>query len=191
MAKSAFGFQYLVKSLSPTGASTSAAAQLPWSNLNDPQPRYRARMAATALSLIFDLGSAQAVDFAFLGSTSLGLTDSVLVRGSAVDATAGSNLLLQSNTFNNAAWSKNGSVIAATGVADPFGGSTATELDEDTSTGTHTLEQTVAGLPDNITVRLSIYVDAMERDFCQFRLVDKASTDHFVIFNLGTETVGS
>jgi hypothetical protein len=35
-------------------------------------------------------------------------------------------------------------------------------LDEDTSTGTHTLEQTVAGLHDNITVRLSIYVDPMD-----------------------------
>jgi hypothetical protein len=96
MAKAAFGFQNLVKGLTPTGTSSSAAADLPWSNLNNVQPRYRARVAAASAILVWDLASAQSVDFAALISTSLPASATARLRASTADPTCVGSLLYDS-----------------------------------------------------------------------------------------------
>jgi hypothetical protein len=113
MAKSAFGFQNLVQGLTPTGTSSSAEATLPWSNLNDEQPRYRARVAATSAILVWDLGSAQSADFAALLSTTLPASATARLRASTADATVPSSLLHDSGVQSNVTHPDyNGQVVA-------------------------------------------------------------------------------
>jgi len=90
------GFLYrnLAAGLTPTATSSTTATGLGWDRLNDPQPRKRARVAATSAILVFDLGSAQSVDTWFLGSTTLPAAATVRVRASTTDPTCVASLLL-------------------------------------------------------------------------------------------------
>jgi len=113
MAKAAFGFQNLVQGLAPTGTSSSPVASLPWSNLNDVQPRYRARVAGTTAILVWDLGSAQSVDFAALISTSLPASATARLRASTADPTVVGTLLYDSGVQANVTSPDyNGNVVA-------------------------------------------------------------------------------
>jgi hypothetical protein len=94
MAKSAILYSNLAAGLTPTGTSSSAAAGFPWSNLDDPQPRIRARVTATSAILVFDLGSAMSADtWAFI-STTLPVGATVRIRASTADPTCVASLLL-------------------------------------------------------------------------------------------------
>ena len=66
------------------------------------------------------------------------------------------NLLLQSNTFNNATWAFSGTGTVTTGATDPFGGTTAWTLAK-TSLATF-LYQSTAGFSGSVT--FSIYAKA-------------------------------
>jgi hypothetical protein len=72
------------------------------------------------------------------------------------------NLVLQSEAFNDAGWSKTGSTITANTIAAPDGALTSDKLVEDTSNGFHSVgrnETVVSG----VTYALSIYLKAGER----------------------------
>jgi len=96
MTSCAFLHTNLAAGLTPTATSTSAAASYPWTNLNDPQPRIRARVTAASLILVFDLGSAQSVDCAALLSTSLPAAATARLRASTADPTVVGTLLYDS-----------------------------------------------------------------------------------------------
>lgn len=95
MALPGFLYNNLAAGLTPAAGSSSAEAAFPWTNLDNPQPRKRVRVAATSLILIYDLVSpANPVDTWFLGSTSLPTGASARVRSSDSDATVTGSLEL-------------------------------------------------------------------------------------------------
>jgi len=82
------------------------------------------------------------------------------------------NLLLQSQTFDNAAWTKSGSSIVTGAAANPVDGAlNAQKLMENTSTGQHRVFNTI-GIAYNAstTFCFSVYVKAAERSFVYIRL---------------------
>lgn len=113
MALPGFLYRNLAAGLTPTGTSTTPVAGLGYDKLNDPQPRHRARVAATSMILVFDLGSAQSVDCAALISTSLPAGCTARLRASTADATVVSSLLLDTGVQSNVTDPEyNGNVIA-------------------------------------------------------------------------------
>jgi len=112
MAKGAFLYKYLADGLTPTGTSSSPASGLPWSNLNDAQPRARARIEASSAILVFDLGSAKNADSWFIGSTSLPASATARFRASTADPTCVGSLLLDTGVVANVTDPKwNGNVL--------------------------------------------------------------------------------
>jgi hypothetical protein len=98
VAKSAWLLSDLAAGITPTGSTT--ATGLGWDKLLDPQPRHRARVAATSAFFIRDLGLAKSIDVAALISTSLLVGASVQLRASTADATATSSLLYDSGVVS-------------------------------------------------------------------------------------------
>ncbi len=80
----------------------------------------------------------------------------VLIEGSRT------NLCLQSQTFDNATWSRIGSTVTANVIAAPDATTTADKLIEDTSTGSHIAFQTISFV-SGTTYTASIYAKAGER----------------------------
>jgi len=189
-ARPGFLYRNLAAGLTPTGPSSSTAAGLGWDKLNDPQPRHRARVSGTSAILAFDLGSAQSVDCWALISTNLGSAARARVRGSTVDGSAPSNRLLHSHNFTNAAWGKNNVTIDSATETDPNSGTTASTVDEDASTGAHFIDQTISGLPDDITVRVSCYIKQKIRTWARLAWTDKSITEHYTNVNLATGALG-
>lgn len=98
MALPGFLYRNLAAGLTPASGSSTAASGFPWSNLDNPQPRKRARSTGNSTTLIWDLGSAMSVDFAYLGSTSAeaGASCSARLRASTADPTVVASLLYDS-----------------------------------------------------------------------------------------------
>jgi hypothetical protein len=96
------------------------------------------------------------------------------------------NLLLQSQTFDNAAWTKNRSSISANAATAPDGTNTAEKLIEDTATNTHFINQTQTTTAS--THIFSCYLKAGERSWATL-YVSGANVGQY--FNLSTGTVGS
>ena len=100
----------------------------------------------------------------------------------------GQNLLLYSNTFNTG-WSPE-NVTAATTVAttDPFGGSNAWTLTENSANGTHAVG-TAKTLFLNSTYTLSVYAKANTRNWIYLSNFDTASRRAW--FDLSTGVIGT
>lgn len=112
MALPGFLYLNLADGLTATGDSSDTVSGLGWSQLNDPQPRHRARVDDVTAILIWDLASAQAVDVAALISTSLISTSSVRLRASTSDPTCLTGVLYDSGVLPGPTESKfNGNVI--------------------------------------------------------------------------------
>jgi hypothetical protein len=80
----------------------------------------------------------------------------VLIEGSRT------NLCLQSQTLDNATWSRIGSTVTANAIAAPDATTTADKLVEDTSTGAHIAFQAISFV-SGTTYTASIYAKAGER----------------------------
>jgi hypothetical protein len=98
------------------------------------------------------------------------------------------NLLTQSNTFSDAAWTKTRSTVTG-GQSDPFGGSTAFKLAEDTSTNTHLVSQTATVGATGIPAVISFYAKAAERNWVA--VYQASSTYAIAYFDLQNGVVGS
>jgi hypothetical protein len=102
----------LAAGLTPTATSTTPVAGLGFDKLQDPQPRYRVRFAATSCILVWDLGSAQSVDCWALVSTNLPAAATAQVRASTLDPTCVANLLVDTGVQANVTSpSYNGNVV--------------------------------------------------------------------------------
>jgi hypothetical protein len=101
------------------------------------------------------------------------------------------NLLLRSEEFDNATWTKTGSSVTANADTAPDGTSTADRLVEDTSTGGHVVVQSVAGLPDNTQCTASIFVKASSRNWAVLTFVDKAGILNRVWFDVANGVQGA
>jgi hypothetical protein len=102
----------------------------------------------------------------------------------------GNNLLVQSENFTNASWSKTNSVITTGAILGPNGVDMADKLDENTTNGTHQITQASGTLTLGAVYFLSIYLRAGERN-----IVDVVSgidnTSRVARLNLTTGTIVS
>jgi len=110
------------------------------------------------------------------------------------------NLLLQSNQFDNAYWSKSASTIS-TGQADPSGGSNAFKIVEDTSTNYHRIFGNYTMVSGNVYAT-SVTAKAAGRNFltlsnnvsagtCIFNLTDGSiATQESSVISASTTSLG-
>lgn len=97
------------------------------------------------------------------------------------------NLFSYSGTFDNAAWTKS-RVTVTGGYSDPFGGTNAYKLAEDSSSNSHQMTQT-AGVGNSPAYILSFYAKAAERSWVA-TWVNAAATC-IAYFDLANGVVGS
>jgi hypothetical protein len=131
----------------------------------------------------------------FVGATALS-SNVTFTRGSnatLVDSTgkityAPANLLLQSQTFDAAAWTKGDATISANATPAPDGTSTADKLEETTANAPHYALQAVTVASAVYTA--SVYVKAAERTWC---ILEMGGTPFGcgAWFNLSTGAVGT
>jgi hypothetical protein len=109
-------------------------------------------------------------------------------RGLLVEP-AGTNLVIRSDDFANASWTKDRTSISSNVLASPDGTTTADELIEDVQTGPHhtNIAFTVA---DSTTVTASFFVKANTRLGCAIAIRQKdGATLKYAYFNLSTGAV--
>lgn len=99
------------------------------------------------------------------------------------------NLILQSNTFSDAAWTKTRSSIVANSVANPIDGTVnASTLLDTIDNATHLAFQSFTATANPYT--FSVYVKANGVNWIQMR-VDNGAALQFVYFNLSTGAIGT
>jgi hypothetical protein len=104
---------------------------------------------------------------------------------------ARTNLLLRSEEFDNASWSKTNSSAIANSITSPDSLLTADKLVEDTSAGGHVFVQEISGLPDNTTYTASVFCKAAERNWVAVTVVDKLGILNRVWYNVATGVQGT
>jgi hypothetical protein len=117
-------------------------------------------------SLVDATTGANLVDFTRASSGTYVGSDGVL-------KTATTNLLLRSEEFDDASWTKVGGSITPNTITAPNSTFTADKLVEDTSTGSHRIHQQLTTVAGDIT--FSVYVKAAERDYLQIRFQEGGS----------------
>lgn len=101
------------------------------------------------------------------------------------------NLCLQSETLDNASWTKTASSITANAIASPDGATTADKIVEDGTTAIHLISQSIA-FTSGTTYAASVYFKAGERTWGFVQLPSAAfTTNTSAYFNLSTGTVGT
>ncbi len=144
-------------------------------------------LSTTALSTGRRLVPALNLDFlTATGALDPRITFSRGSNATLVDATgkltyAPNNLLTNSESFDNAAWSKTGHTISANTIAAPNGTTTADTLVEDTSAGTHEIRQDVTTVAATYT--FSAYIKAANRTFA---MLYHGQTNSAYVVNLST-----
>jgi hypothetical protein len=121
----------------------------------------------------------------FVGATSLdaGITFSRGSQATLFDSAgtlvyAKHNLLLQSQTFDNASWTKTRSSVTQDTAVAPDGTTTADSLVEDgTAANTHDLRQSVTNTGTN-TWALSVYLKAVNRSWAAIELQNATATSN-------------
>lgn len=105
------------------------------------------------------------------------------------------NLLLRSEEFDNAAWTKSRATVTANATTSPDGTADADKLVEDTTaTATHRVFQQASKAASSLTRTFSVYLKAAERTFARVTVSDNtevvnARTD--VDLSAGTVTAAS
>jgi hypothetical protein len=132
-------------------------------------------------------------------------TTATVTRAADVASITGSNfgvtrtnLLVRSEEFDNASWTKAGLLAFGSGstanaIAAPNGSIAADLITEDTSTGQHRVYQTVSGTVNANAYTMSVYVKAKERTRFYIGIVDSPgfSRQGNAVFNLSNGTVVS
>ena len=110
----------------------------------------------------------------------------VLIEG------AGTNLCLQSQTFDNASWVKSRTTVSADAVAAPDGTTTAYKLLETVDSGTHRAYQKFTKAASAITYTYTLYLKAAERTFAHIRLAETGEGNPATVgVNLSTGELGT
>jgi hypothetical protein len=97
------------------------------------------------------------------------------------------NIALQSQTFDNASWTKSNSTITANATTAPDGTSTADKIVENTSNAAHYVNSTNAS--SGVITTVSFYAKKNERDFAMVFLTGTAGSAAW--FDLTNGTVGT
>ena len=96
------------------------------------------------------------------------------------------NLLLRSEQFDNASWTKTRSSIVVNATRSPDGNIDAAKLVEDTSTGTHIITQSFTAVSTSQAYAFSVYAKAAERSVLFLTHANNTA----VSFNLEAGTCG-
>jgi hypothetical protein len=99
------------------------------------------------------------------------------------------NLVVRSEEFDDASWTKNNSSITANTIVAPDGMLTGDKLVENTSTAVHAALQTKTYTAAAHT--LSVFIKAGERGFVQLVMVDGATTGFSAFFDLSNGSLGT
>jgi hypothetical protein len=102
---------------------------------------------------------------------------------------AATNLVLRSEEFNNAYWTKTDATISANATVAPDGTTTADKIVESATTAQHKIGRTI-GL-STAAHTFSVFAKADGRNFIQLRGVTNTSLNATAFFNLSTGTVGT
>lgn len=102
---------------------------------------------------------------------------------------AATNLLLYSEQFDNAVWTKSNTTITANAIAAPDGNITADKLVDSAVSGYHSASQSVAASAST-TYTKSVYLKAGERSWAKLELYD-GSSYLSAYFNLSTGSIGT
>jgi len=87
------------------------------------------------------------------------------------------NLLLRSEEFDNASWTKSRSSVTANATTSPDGTVDADKLVEDTTaSATHRVFQQAAKAASSLTRTFSVYLKASERTFARVQVADNTET---------------
>lgn len=102
---------------------------------------------------------------------------------------ASTNLVLRSEAFDNASWTKTRSSISADAAVAPDGATTADKLVEDSANNTHHTSSNAIALT-NVGVSASVFVKAAGRTACRIEFAGGAGT-FGCSFNLATGVAGT
>jgi hypothetical protein len=95
------------------------------------------------------------------------------------------NLLLRSEAFDNASWSKTAATVTADAAVAPDGATSADKIVESNTNALHAVTQSVT-ISAGSTVTHTVYAKAAERTAIQISLTDGATNVAFLRFNLST-----
>ena len=111
------------------------------------------------------------------------------VDSQGVIKTATTNLLTYSEQFDNAAWSVARCTISANTTTSPDGATTADTIVEDTTSNSHPVYRTVAGLANATAYTASVYIKASARSKARIALANTAfAANVYVDFDLTAVT---
>jgi hypothetical protein len=97
------------------------------------------------------------------------------------------NLILQSDTFDNASWLKTRATITANATTAPDGTSTADKMIANTDNNSHFVDQPIT-TPTNTPFTFSVFAKAGEYDFLQ---INNQADSSIANFNLSNGTLGT
>lgn len=101
------------------------------------------------------------------------------------------NICLQSETFNNASWTKTNGSVTADDTTAPNNAAEADKIVEASDTGQEHFATQAIAMGDNDKHVFSVWVKASERTIIFLRTVDKGSVVSRTWFNLSTGAIGT
>jgi hypothetical protein len=101
---------------------------------------------------------------------------------------ARTNILTYSAEFDNAAWVKQNATVTANATASPDGTTNADTVVSNTTSGRHTIDNTVAGAAAGATYTVSIYVKKGTQRYCIFGDAGD-SLWRLITFDFDTQTI--
>jgi hypothetical protein len=155
--------------------------------------------SGAAIDITLRIGLPQLEQGAFATSV-IPTTTATVTRAADVASITGSNfgvtrtnLLVRSEEFDDAAWTKGNSSITANTIVAPDGTLTADKLVEDTSSATHYARRSTSPTINTNPITFSVYVKAAERIYVGLA-IQEATTftrQSNVNFNLGSGTANT
>jgi len=120
-----------------------------------------------------------------------GIATALDLAGNVIQFPSRTNLILQSQTFDDAGWTKGGSTVTANATAAPDESITADKLVEDTSTGLHRLSQILAKAASATTYTFTVFAKASERTQLRLALDDVGANNGGATFDLSNGTIST
>lgn len=101
------------------------------------------------------------------------------------------NLLVRSEEFNEASWSKTNVTVTANSTTAPDGTITADTIDEGSVSALHRTQQAAVSFVSGLAYTVSIFVKNGDRDFVQIFLSPQFSTSDYANFDISTGVLGT
>jgi hypothetical protein len=134
---------------------------------------------------------AGAIQNTSIGATTPSTVNATTITGQTARLNGtGQNLLLQSQTFENASWSKERTAVTSNSTIAPDGTTTADTVLADGTSGTHTVAQNISFV-SGLTYTCSAFIKAGTNNFAQLRVVSSIVANGFANFDVSTGVLGT